>query len=151
VGESVGGAPLRATESLRAPESPPLRSAEFERNRAEVDALHRELRAVAALEARARIRFEGQIGRAVCERGGVRAGGGQGEACIRRVQARAWCNARRTRGRPPKRSRRRQRLAIVSCVRYYLPCGDGVRQRAPLSAELRRPPSSAQTTGTRGR
>ncbi len=116
VGESVGGAPLRATESLRAPESPPLRSAEFERNRAEVDALHRELRAVAALEARARVRFEGQIGRAVCERGGVRAGGGQGGACIRRVQAQAWCNARRTRGRPPKRSRRRQRLALISWV-----------------------------------
>lgn len=50
VGESVGGAPLRATESLRVPDSPPLRSAEFDRNRAEVDALHRELRMVAALE-----------------------------------------------------------------------------------------------------
>ena len=52
VGESVAGAPLRATESLRVPDSPPLRSAEFDRNRAEVDALHRELRMVAALEVR---------------------------------------------------------------------------------------------------
>lgn len=50
VGESAAGAPLRATESLRMPESPPLRSAEFDRNRTEVDALHRELRMVAALE-----------------------------------------------------------------------------------------------------
>ena len=55
VGESVGGAPLRATESLRVPDSPPLRSAEFDRNRAEVDALHRELRMVAALEVRSLI------------------------------------------------------------------------------------------------
>ncbi|KAK9830927.1 hypothetical protein WJX81_006480 [Elliptochloris bilobata] len=51
VGESAAGAPLRTSESLRIPDSPPLRSAEFDRNRVEVDALHRELRMVAALEA----------------------------------------------------------------------------------------------------